>query len=74
MRSAIEGVKRMGVYVVVEMLQGIVSEVRVFTSKVSAQKVEKSWLKQHDISDTIGRECKAQDGTEVTVHECEIER
>ena len=63
----------MKVYVVIEMLQGVASKVRVFASDVSAQKAEQSWLKQQGIYDSIGRECKAQDGTECAVHECEIE-
>ena len=68
----IEEVRNVNVYVVIEMLQGVVSKVRVFASDVSAQKAEQSWLKKQGIYDAVGLECKAQDGTECTVHECEI--
>ena len=55
----------MTVYIVVEMFQGIVNDVKVFFSEESANEAEKTWLSEHDINDAMGRECKAQDGTEL---------
>ena len=63
----------MTVYVVVEMFQGIVNDVKVFFSEESASRTEKTWLAEHDINDAIGRECKAQDGTELLVFGRKVE-
>jgi len=68
-----EEVNQMTVYVVVEMFQGVVNDVKVFLSEESANKVEKAWLAEHDINDAMGRECKAQDGTELLVFERKVE-
>ena len=63
----------MTVYVVVEMFQGVVNDVKVFFSKESASKVERAWLAEQDIKDAMGRECKAQNGTEMLMFECKVE-
>jgi len=63
----------MTVYVVGEMFQGIVNDIKVFFSEESASKAEKTWLAENDIKDAMGRECKAQDGTELLVSECKVE-
>ena len=62
----------MTVFVAVELFQGVVNEVNVFLTQESAQKAEQYWLKEHGITDDIGRECKAQNGTEFIVRECEV--
>jgi ribosomal 30S subunit maturation factor RimM len=63
----------MHVSVTIELSQGIVGEVRVFSSGEPARKLEKQWLEQHEIKNAIGRECKAQNGTEFLIYECELE-
>jgi len=73
MKFATEEVREMRVHVVIELSQGIVSKVRVFVSEKSAKQAEQSWLKQHSIRDSVGRECKTQDGTELLTYECPVE-
>ena len=63
----------MTVHVVVEIFQGVVSDVKVFSSEESANKAEKAWLKEHDITSNVDREGKAQNGTELLLFECEVE-
>ena len=63
----------MSVHVVVETFQGIVSDVKVFFSKESANKAEKAWIAEHDITDDMDREGKAQNGTELLLFECKVE-
>ena len=63
----------MNVSVTVDLSQGVIGEIRVFSSGESARKLEQEWLKQHEIKDAIDRECKAQNGTEFLIYECEAE-
>jgi hypothetical protein len=62
----------MTVYVVVELFQGIVNNVNIFLKRESAEQAEQQWLKEHGITDDVGREGKAQNGTEFIVRECEL--
>ena len=62
----------MAVYVAVELFQGVLNDVKVFFTQESAEKAEQRWLKEHGISGDVGRDCKAQNGTELLVHECEV--
>lgn len=61
------------VFVTVELFQGIIHQVRAFSSEKSADKAEKDWLDEQGITDEISRECKAQNGTEFHIIKCEIE-
>ena len=63
----------MTVHVVVEMFQGAVSDVKVFSSEESANRAEKTWLMEHSINKDMDREAKAQNGTELLMLECEVE-
>jgi len=62
----------MRVYVVVELVQGVLGEVRVFRSKESADKTELRWLKEQGITDEIEREGQAQNGTELIVRQSNV--
>jgi len=62
----------MNVYVAVEVFQGLVTETNVFLGQESAEQAEQQWLKEHGITDDVGRECKAQNGTEFIVRECDV--
>jgi len=62
----------MTVYVVVELVQGVLGEVRVFRSKESAEKAERKWLKKHGITNEIEREGHAQNGTELIVRQSNV--
>ena len=62
----------MTVFVAVELFQGVVNDVKVFLTKESARKAEEDWLKKHGVTDEVGRECKAQDGTELILRECTL--
>jgi hypothetical protein len=62
----------MTVFVAVELFQGVVNDVQVFSTQESAEKTEREWLKEHDINDDASRECKAQNGTEFIVRECNL--
>lgn len=61
------------VFVTVELFQGLLEEVRTFKSCKSADEAERKWLSGHDITDEISRECKAGNGTEFHIFECQIE-
>jgi len=61
------------VFVAVELYKGIVGEVRAFKSLESAEEAENKWLAEAGIEDEISRECKAGDGTEYHVFECQLE-
>ena len=69
----IEGVSRMTAHVVVEIFQGVVNDVKVFLSWEAANEAEKAWMTEHDITDDMDREGKAQNGTELLMFECEVE-
>ena len=69
----IKEVNRLTVHVVVEIFQGVVSDVKVFSSEESANKAEKAWMAEHDIADDTDREGKAKNGTELLLFECEVE-
>jgi len=60
------------VYVVVDLFQGVLDEVKVFLTPESAEKAEQEWLKEQGITDDTDREGKAQNGTELIVHECDV--
>ena len=60
----------MTVFVAVELFQGVVNDVKVFITQESAKKAEEDWLKKHGVTDPVGRECKAQNGTELILREC----
>jgi len=62
----------MTVHVVVELFQGVVNEISVFLTRESAEQAEQEWLKDHGITDDLGRECKAQNGTEFIVRQCQL--
>jgi len=62
------------VYVTVELFQGVVHQVRAFHSEKSAENAEQEWLAEQGITDEISRECKAQNGIEYHVFQCEIEQ
>jgi len=62
----------MTVYVVVDLFQGVVDEVKTFLTRESAEKAEQEWLKEQGITNEIAREGHAQNGTELIVHECEV--
>ena len=68
-----EEVKEMIVHVIVEIFQGIVNDVKVFSSEKSANKAETAWLKEHDITSKVDHEGKAQNGTELLLFQCEVE-
>jgi|GEM_PF-1894097 len=62
----------MTVYVIVELFQGMVNEVNAFLKRESAERAEQQWLEEHGITDDVGRECKAQNGTQFIVRECDV--
>ena len=62
----------MRVYVVIELVQGVLDEVRVFRSKESADKTELRWLKDYGITNDIEREGHAQNGTELIVRQSNV--
>ena len=61
------------VFVTIELFQGVVHQVMVFKSEKSAEKAEIDWLTEQGTNDEISRECKAQNGIEFHVFQCEIE-
>jgi hypothetical protein len=63
----------MTVYVVVEMFQGVVNDVKVFPSEESANEVERARLAAHDITNDMDRKGKAHNGTELLMFECKAE-
>jgi hypothetical protein len=62
----------MTVFVAMEILKGIVSEIHVFLTPESAGKEEARWLEKRRIHDPLDREMKAQNGEEFLVMECEL--
>ena len=62
----------MTVFVAMEILKGIVSEVEVFLRPESAGKKEAAWLQERRIGSQVDREIKAQNGEEFLVMECEL--
>ena len=63
----------MKVFVAVRLMQGVLDEVRVVRSRKAAERVEREWLVEQGIVDEMGREGKAQNGTEFFVRECAVE-
>ncbi len=62
----------MTVFVAMEILKGIVSEVQVFLTPESADKNESAWLQERRINSQRDREIRAQNGVEFLVMECEL--
>ncbi len=62
----------MTVFVAMEILKGIVSEIQVFLTPESAGKKEAAWLKEKRIRDRLDRDIKAQNGEEFLVMEVEL--
>ncbi len=62
----------MTVFVAVEICQGVVGSIRVFLTPESARKAERKWLKEQGITDDLGRQLKAQNGTKFIFQECEL--
>jgi len=54
------------------MFQGVVNDVQIFLSEELALRMEQEWLKGHSIKNDEDRECKAQNGIELIIWECEL--
>ena len=61
------------VYVTVELLQGIIADVRVYWNEHLADIAEHRWLKNNNIRSQLGRECKARNGIEFHIYTCTLE-
>lgn len=59
----------MGLYVTVEMHQGLVYSVNVFFSRQGAKEEEGRWIAQHNIDTSEDRDAIAKNGTEFHVFE-----
>ena len=62
----------MTVFVVMEMIRGIVNSTNVFLRPESARQAEARWLDNQGIKDEDDREMKARNGMEFLVLECEL--
>jgi len=65
-------VKEMTIYVCLDIFQGVVNDIQVFLSEKSALKIDQEWLKKHEVKGEVDRECKAQNGTELIIHDCKL--
>jgi len=72
MKYATKEANKMTVYVTVELFQGVISNIQVFLTQKSTQKIEQKWLREYDISNDIDRECKSQNGTELIIETCTL--
>ena len=62
----------MTIYVCLDIFQGVVNDIQVFLSEKSDLKIEQEWLKKHEVKGEVDRECKAQNGIELIIHECKL--
>ena len=69
---AIKEVIDMKVCVTVDICQGVVDDIQVLLTEKSALEIEQTWLQSHDVKNELDRQCKAQNGTELLIFECQL--
>lgn len=73
LQAVVDGLRKMEkhwVYAVVEMHQGVISDVNVYGIREAAEARETAWLKETGIKGNKMREHKAEEGTEAHICEC----